>query len=252
MALSYNRNDGSLDLKPQAKKQRAATLLVISGIGAGLFWLLTQQPVSHRPTVALNTTETSPVPQAPQAASKPAVAPPAPAIIAQSPAAAAPASAPAPAGAMPQTVTQKPVSLVTNDATVQRQLAALSQLPELPHRVQALDALVALTRNIQALTPKQMKAMPRLVTKMRYQGESAVPAIRAFLQTKADFNFDKIQGSEMASHRTLRLALIDTLRQIGGKEANAALAEQLTNNKDAAETAALKQGLGQQVQQGRL
>lgn len=97
-----------------------------------------------------------------------------------------------------------------------------------------------------------MKDMPRMVRKMRYQGETAVPAIRAFLQTKADFNFDNIQGSEMASHRTLRLALIDTLRQIGGKEAIAALDEQLKNNTDAAETAALKQGLAQQVQQGAL
>jgi hypothetical protein len=252
MALSYNRHDGSLDLKPQAKKQRAAKLLVISGVGTGLFWLFTQQPVSHRPTVALNTPETSPAPQAPQAALKPAVAPPAPAVVSQSPVTISPAPAPTRTVATPQPVPQRSVSLVTNDATVQRQLAALSQLPELPHRVQALDSLIALTRNIQTLTPRQMKDMPRLVTKMRYQGAAAVPAIRAFLQTKADFNFDKIQGSDMASQRTLRLALIDTLRQIGGKEANVALDEQLKNNNNVAELAMLKQGLAQQARRGSL
>lgn len=248
MALTYNRTEGSLDLKPEPKKQSKTKLLVIGGVGAGLFWLFTQQEVSYRPTAALSTPETPSAPQAPQAV------PAAPPIVIAAPSPVIAPSLPAPARsvATSQAVMQRPVILTTNKSTVQRQIAMLSQLPELPNRVRALDSLIELTRNIQTLTPKQMKVMPRLVTKLRYQGATAVPAIRDFLRTKADFNIDNIQGSELASQRTLRLALIDTLRQIGGEEAITALDEQLKNNKDAAETAALKQSLAQQAQRGTL
>src|SRR5262249_10769070 len=150
--------------------------------------------------------------------------------------------------AAPQMPIQQQVKPVTNKSPIQQQVTASSQLQELPRRVQALDSLVALTQNSQTLTPRQKKDIPRLVRRIRYQGAVAVPAIRDFLRCKADFTFDNIQESELASHHTLRLVLIDTLQQIGGKEAIAALDEQLQNNKNPAEIAALKRSLAQ-VQQ---
>ena len=242
MPLTYNRNDGRVDLKPQAKQQRYVKLLVIGGVGVGLWFLFTIQPVPSSRTTKLENLAVTPTAEAPQ----PATPPPSPAVT-------SPASASSrQMDLTPPSTPQQQTSLVAKGASTQPQLTLPAQLQQLTNRVQALDSLVLLAQNSHLLTAKQVKEIPRLVRKIRYQGEAAVPAIRAFLQTKADFNFNNMPGSEMASQRTLRLALIDTLRQIGGKEANAALVEQLTNNKDAAELAALKQSLAQQLRKDAL
>ena len=112
-----------------------------------------------------------------------------------------------------------------------------------PQRSWELDALVAKVKNAQVLTPESAKDMKRLLRDLRKQGVAAVPAIRDFLRSKEDVNFDKMSGGELAEYHTLRQALFDTLRQIGGDEAIAVSLEQLGGNQDPAEIAMLARNL---------
>ncbi len=118
-----------------------------------------------------------------------------------------------------------------------------AQPVEPPQRSWELDALVAKVKNAQALTPEGAKDMKRLLRELRKQGVAAVPAIRDFLRSKEDVDFDKMSGSELAEHHTLRQALFDTLKQIGGDEAIAVSLEQLGGNLDPAEIAMLARNL---------
>ena len=59
------------------------------------------------------------------------------------------------------------------------------------------------------------------------QGNSAVPAIREFLEQNQELNFGAIAGGELLGQSSLRSALINGLAQIGGPEAMSVLAQTL-------------------------
>src|SRR5882672_684328 len=86
---------------------------------------------------------------------------------------------------------------------------------------QPLDALLLRLKSTSAITAEGAKEIRRLLQELRKQGTIAIPAIRDFLRSKEDVDFDKLDGGELLDHHTLRQALFDTLRQIGGDEAMA-------------------------------
>jgi hypothetical protein len=118
-----------------------------------------------------------------------------------------------------------------------------AQPVELPQRSRELDDLVAKAKTIQSLTPEGVKDMRLLLRELRKQGVDAVPAIRDFLRSREDVNFANMDGGALAEHHTLRQALFDILRQIGGDEAIAVSLEQLSGNQDPAEIAMLARNL---------
>ena len=225
MSLTYNRNKGSLDLKPQPQKLRISRLLVIGGVGAGLFWLLTQQLGPQDPLVSLNNAETTSVLEV------------SPSVIATSAPHISRTVTPA------FTETHPSASLASTASPIQSQTAALPQVSEPAQHIPALVSLVALFKGVQELTPERVGEMTRLLKELHKQGAAAVPAIRDFLRARGDINFDQLKGSELAPTHTLRQALFETLRQIGSPEAIAALAEQLQGNREPAEIAMLARNL---------
>ena len=102
-----------------------------------------------------------------------------------------------------------------------------------------VEDLVAPFKNMQELTPEGAKDLKRRLQDMRERGTDVVPAIRDFLRSQQDVEFDKMPGGKLAEQRTLRLALIDTLRQIGGAEAIEVSLEQLRMTKTPSEIAML-------------
>jgi HEAT repeat protein len=114
---------------------------------------------------------------------------------------------------------------------------------EPPQHVWELDALVAQFKNTKKITAEGAKDMKLLLRDLRKQGAEAVPAIRDFLRSREDIDFDKMSGGELAEHHTLRQALFDTLRQIGGDEAVAVSLEQLRMTQTPAEIAMLARNL---------
>src|SRR5262245_43613995 len=127
--------------------------------------------------------------------------------------------------------------------TARSQVEAPALPVEPPQQVWELDALVAKVKKAQALTPEGAKDMKQLLQELQKQGAAAVPAIRDFLRSNEDVDFDKLSGGELAEQHTLRQALFDTLRRIGGDEAIAVSLEQLGGNQDPAEVAMLARNL---------
>jgi len=116
---------------------------------------------------------------------------------------------------------------------------APSQTPVVQARNSVVEDLVAPFKNMQELTPEGAKDLKRRLQDMRERGTAVVPAIRDFLRSQQDVEFDKMPGGKLAEQRTLRLALIDTLRQIGGAEAVDVSLDQLRMTKTPSEVAML-------------
>jgi hypothetical protein len=106
-------------------------------------------------------------------------------------------------------------------------------------RVWELDALVTQLKGLKELTPEAVKDMKRLLQEVQKRGLDAVLAIRDFLRSQENVDFDKMNGGKLAGQHTLRQALFDSLRQIGGDASTAVLAEQLGMTQSPAEIAAL-------------
>lgn len=92
--------------------------------------------------------------------------------------------------------------------------------------------------NATAVTPDATN-LKRWLQDARERGVGAVPAIRDFLRLRQDVHFEKTRDGKPAEPRTLRLALIDLLRQIGGPEAMEASLEQLRITESPGEIAML-------------
>ena len=118
-------------------------------------------------------------------------------------------------------------------------LLASAPLLQPAQRISELDALVAQLKNLRELTPEGVKDMKRQLQDVQKRGVDAVLAIRDFLRSQENVGFDRLNGGKLAEQQTLRQALFDSLRQIGGDEAIAVLLEQLGTNQVPAEIAML-------------
>jgi HEAT repeat protein len=99
--------------------------------------------------------------------------------------------------------------------------------------------LVKQLKGLKELTPEAVKDMKRLLQEVQKRGGDAVLAIRDFLRSQENVDFDKMIGGKLAAQHTLREALFDILRQMGGDASTAVLAEQLGMTQSPAEIAAL-------------
>jgi hypothetical protein len=123
-------------------------------------------------------------------------------------------------------------------APVHGQTTAALQEPT-ARRQSAIDGLAASFRKAEGFTPEAVADLKRRLQVLRDQGRQAVPAIRDFLRSRQDASLDNVPGANVLGQRTLRLALIDLLRQIGGAEAIEASLEQLRSTESPSEIAAL-------------
>lgn len=93
-----------------------------------------------------------------------------------------------------------------------------------------------------AMTEHQLQSVKSTLTDLAQMGVKAVTDIRDFLDSREDVLFRAENGVAL-EYSSLRLALIDALRQIGGFEAEQVLLEQLIANVTVAELAAIADGL---------
>jgi hypothetical protein len=106
-----------------------------------------------------------------------------------------------------------------------------------------VEGVVAQFQNTRELTPEGARELKRQLQLVREFGKEVVPAIRAFLRSQENVELDKLKGAKLAQQRTLRLALLDTLRQIGGAEAVAVSLEQLRMTQSPGEIAMMARTL---------
>ena len=112
------------------------------------------------------------------------------------------------------------------------------------------DAMTQLTQLVMAsksLTKQQADQINSLLAQLVGEGAGAVPAILDFLKQNLDVNFSAVQGGDQVNYATLRLGLIDALQQIGGADADNALAATLQLTSDPLEIAQVSRDLEQQA-----
>lgn len=94
-----------------------------------------------------------------------------------------------------------------------------------------------------ALTPEQVQFWKEEYDKLVKEGAAAVPAIRELLEKNADQNFASVSGGTDLGAPSLRLAMIEALRQIGGPEALAVAAQTMQTAANPREIAILARNL---------
>ena len=97
------------------------------------------------------------------------------------------------------------------------------------------------------MTPEVASAWKQSVQLLTQQGSAAIPAIQEFLARNIDLNFAAADPDNFLGQPTLRQALIETLRQIGGPEGIFALASTLQIASDPHEIAILARNLEAQA-----
>ena len=117
--------------------------------------------------------------------------------------------------------------------------------PASPFARQLVNSLVQLNLTNGPLTPEKLAAWQQAFQQLTNAGPAAISAIREFLQTKQDANFDPLGGAATVGEHSLRLAMLDALATIGGPEAIALSADTLRSTNNPREIAALARNLEQ-------
>jgi hypothetical protein len=104
---------------------------------------------------------------------------------------------------------------------------------------QYLERLHSMQFNGRSLTRQQADEINQLLRLLAEQGEAALPVIRDFLERFQDVNFDMFEGGQQVHYGSLRLGLLDLLREIGGPDAAELLLQTLESTADPLEIALL-------------
>lgn len=85
------------------------------------------------------------------------------------------------------------------------------------------------------------------LTELVRQGAASVPAIQDYLDKNLDSNYGNVKGAEELGYSSLRHALLDTLKEIGGPEAEGAMVHVLQTTAEPNEVGELAKDLEQQA-----
>jgi hypothetical protein len=112
-----------------------------------------------------------------------------------------------------------------------RTVGATPLSPKRPEPSPLTRELVAGIANLDPargpITPEQAEQWKQRLGALVQQGAAGVPAIREFLEQNQELSFSACEGGQLLGQPSLRTALIDVLRQIGGPEATSAMLETL-------------------------
>jgi len=147
------------------------------------------------------------------------------------------AEAPPPIADAVEAVTppSRPVSPVAAPATAARPVASAETR-------QMLEALMQLPPGSAPLSAEQAAAWKQNLQTLIQQGAAGIPAIRDFLEMSKDLSLGA-GNAQMLGYDTVRGALFDALRQIGGAEGAQATLEALRGTGDPREILALARNL---------
>jgi hypothetical protein len=95
------------------------------------------------------------------------------------------------------------------------------------HQLMAELTALAPDATAGAITRQQAENFTNNLAELVQQGAASVPAIRGFLDKNLNTEYGELNGGEQLGYSSLRASLFDTLKQIGGPEAEAAMAQAL-------------------------
>jgi hypothetical protein len=93
-----------------------------------------------------------------------------------------------------------------------------------------MDELTALSGIHPPVTKKQAEKFKHDLEELIHRGPAAVGAIKEFLAKNVDSDFGQVEGGDQLSYSSLRAALFDALKQIGGAEAQGAMLQALQSS----------------------
>ena len=205
-----------------SRKAFYATLSLTALAALAGMWYFVHQP-GHR---------TSPVPVPPPA--EPQEIAPVPTTV--------PVAAPEAPTKLPSQVTPQPIATPTSLPAVltPQPSAPTPARPEASPYTRALVTQLASSVSGKApVSAQQAQAWKQQYERLIQAGAGAVPAIREFLEQNVDLDFKSIEGGDQLGTSSLRIALFDALRQIGGADAAAATAQIMQTTTSPAEIAIL-------------
>jgi len=97
------------------------------------------------------------------------------------------------------------------------------------------------------VSPQKAEELKRSFERLVKEGAGAVPAIRAYLDRFQDVDFDPVGASKQVGYTSLRMGMLDALRQIGTPEAKELSLQTLQTTGDPQEIAFLAKGLEPQL-----
>jgi hypothetical protein len=100
---------------------------------------------------------------------------------------------------------------------------------------------------IGGVSPQKAEELKRSFKQLVDEGAGAVPAIRAYLDRFQDVDFDSAGAGNQVGYSSLRMGMLDALRQIGTPEAMALSLQTLQTTADPQEIGFLAKGLEQQL-----
>jgi len=97
------------------------------------------------------------------------------------------------------------------------------------------------------VSPQKAEELKRSFKQLVEEGAGAVPAIRAYLDRFQDVDFDSGGAAKQVGYTSLRMGMLDALRQIGTPEAKELSLQTLQTTGDPQEIGFLAKGLEQQL-----
>jgi hypothetical protein len=116
-----------------------------------------------------------------------------------------------------------------------------------PEPKKVVDTIVSVATSTNEITADQAQAFKDGLTELIRQGPASVPAIQDYLDKNVDSNYGDVKGAEELGYSSLRHALLDTLKQIGGPEAQGAELHVLQTTAEPNEVLELTNDLEQQA-----
>ena len=97
------------------------------------------------------------------------------------------------------------------------------------------------------VSPQKAEELKRSFERLVEEGAGAVPAIRRYLGRFQDIDFDSVGTGKQVGYTSLRMGMLDALRQIGTPEAKELSLQTLQTTADPQEIAFLAKGLEKQL-----
>jgi hypothetical protein len=108
-----------------------------------------------------------------------------------------------------------------------------------------VDSIVSIATLTNEVTHEQAEKFKEGLTELVRQGPASVPAIQDYLDKNVDSNYGNVKGAEELGYNSLRHALIDTMKQIGGPEAEGSMVHVLQTTAEPNEVGELGRDLEQ-------
>jgi hypothetical protein len=110
---------------------------------------------------------------------------------------------------------------------------------------QVVDTIASIATITNEITHEQAEQFKLGLTELVRQGAASVPAIQDYLDKNVDSNYGDVKGADELGYSSLRHALVDTLKQIGGPEAENSMLHVLQTTAEPNEVAELGKDLEQ-------